>query len=492
LTPIWLKAQDYKKEKKLTHLGMAKVECTENAELCAGLDGYPTIQYFKDGKMEQDLDIRDYEPLIQKIEELNGKQVPTSTASETLLKIGEEETRPDPAVNPSGEVVYLTDADFKTETKEQPWIVMFHAPWCGHCKQLAPIYVQLGPRLRNRVNVAKVDCTTQKNTCNEKGIKGYPTIKFIHSDTEIEFSGSRQIEAMEDFALSFVGKPSFELIKSTEIQTAIERSEAAAFFVFDGNDDLVPFSVSIGKMIKNKIKYYICPEKAGYAVLGLTPVPSEPTLVIYTDNGINREKFTGTFADTIPNKWYIKNWILERKNPLVPLLEAHNQAELTDNQHLLITIVDPDSIAGKKAIKDIKLIASEWKKANPSSAIRFCWLDGMKYASYVNQVYGVLVNTLPRVIVTQPRDELYYTNHKDDKQYELNQKSVFQAFEEISQGIAKVIDTYVAKVHQRICRNDSVSCIISNQICLQHDHSLFAVHCNLFGNRRWFRVFLLL
>jgi protein disulfide-isomerase-like protein len=433
-----LKGQEYKKQKKLTLLGMAKVECTENPTLCAGLDGYPSIQYFKDGKMEEDLDIRDYDPLIQKIEELNGKQVPTSTAFETLMTLGAEETRPDPTVNPSGEVVYLTDSDFKKETAGQPWIVMFHAPWCGHCKQLGPTFIQLGPRLRNRVNVGKVDCTVQKATCNEQKVKGYPTIKFIYSDSQVEYSGSRQLESMEDFALSFVGKPSFELVKGSEIRNEIERSDAAAFFVFDGNEALIPFAVSIGKSIKNNIKFYICPEKAGYAALGLTPVPSEPTLVIYTDNGINREKFTGTFADSIPNKSYIKNWIMERKNPLVPLLEAHNQAELTDTQHLLITIVDPDSMAGKKAIKDIKLIASEWKKGNPSSNMRFCWLDGMKYSSYISQVYGVQVNTLPRVIVTQPRDELYYTNHLDDSQYELNQNSVFLAFEEISQGVAKV------------------------------------------------------
>lgn len=40
---------------------------------------------------------------------------------------------------------------------------MFHAPWCGHCKQLSPIYEKLAPRLKHRVNVGKVDCTVHKS-----------------------------------------------------------------------------------------------------------------------------------------------------------------------------------------------------------------------------------------------------------------------------------------------------------------------------------------
>ena len=39
-------------------------------------------------------------------------------------------------------------------------MVKFYAPWCGHCKKLAPIYVNVANTIQNgKVKIAKVDCT---------------------------------------------------------------------------------------------------------------------------------------------------------------------------------------------------------------------------------------------------------------------------------------------------------------------------------------------
>ena len=40
----------------------------------------------------------------------------------------------------SGDVIELTDSNFEKEVlkSDEPWLVEFYAPWCGHCKRLAP------------------------------------------------------------------------------------------------------------------------------------------------------------------------------------------------------------------------------------------------------------------------------------------------------------------------------------------------------------------
>ena len=99
-----------------------------------------------------------------------------------------------------GAVLDVTSS-FKAElAKGKPMMVKFFAPWCGHCKALAPTYVELSDNAPEGVVIAEVDCTKANELCGSEGVEGYPTVKFYKDGKFVEeYSGPREVVAMKEW-----------------------------------------------------------------------------------------------------------------------------------------------------------------------------------------------------------------------------------------------------------------------------------------------------
>ena len=62
-------------------------------------------------------------------------------------------------------MVKLTKDNFKKLVidSDDLWLVEFFAPWCGHCKNLAPAWEEAAGKLKGVVRVGAVDMTTDQD-----------------------------------------------------------------------------------------------------------------------------------------------------------------------------------------------------------------------------------------------------------------------------------------------------------------------------------------
>ncbi|RYH25573.1 hypothetical protein EON65_15510 [archaeon] len=209
-------APEYEKAAKLLH-GVVKVvavDATAHESLAQKyqIQGFPTLKVFgADKKSPVDYQgQRTSDGIVTECMKAANNLVKDRKAGKTKKSEksgGGEKAEKKSKKGSKSAVIELTDANFDALVLESNdhWLVEFYAPWCGHCKKLAPEWEQAAGRLAPQgVKLGAVDATVHTDLAQKYGIKGFPTIKLFGAGSKSgmpqDYQGAREADAIVDFA----------------------------------------------------------------------------------------------------------------------------------------------------------------------------------------------------------------------------------------------------------------------------------------------------
>ena len=102
------------------------------------------------------------------------------------------------------DVVHLTTNSFDNFIETHPSVlVMFYAPWCGHCKAMKPAFMDAARMLKEQEmdgTLAAVDATNETELGKRFEVTGYPTLKYFESGKMLyEYGYGKTAEDLVEF-----------------------------------------------------------------------------------------------------------------------------------------------------------------------------------------------------------------------------------------------------------------------------------------------------
>lgn len=207
---------------------LAKVDAIANEDLARKyeIDGYPIMKVFRKGVPYEYEGPRKADGIIQYMK---------------------HEARSD-WKPPVDQVLVLTRENFTDITENSDLILVeFYAPWCGHCKQLAPQYKKAADmlhRANSGIKLAKIDGAVETELAKEFGVSGYPTMKMIRRGLVSEYGGPRDAKGIATYMMK-QAQPAVTLLLSAKELNALLKEDTpvvVGVFINDESPELEAYA----------------------------------------------------------------------------------------------------------------------------------------------------------------------------------------------------------------------------------------------------------
>ncbi|CAI2348001.1 unnamed protein product [Caenorhabditis sp. 36 PRJEB53466] len=262
----------------------------------------------------------------------------------------------------SENVLVLTESNFDEAINGNEYIlVKFYAPWCGHCKSLAPKYDEAADLLKEEgsdIKLAKVDATENQALGSKYEVRGYPTLLYFKNGNPTKYTGGRSTAQIVDWVKKKAG-PTVATVESVE---QLEELKSKHRVVVLGNfKDAKSEAAVVYSSVADSVEDALFGLTSSADVLAAATLTSEGVALIRTD-GDDSETST-IAAEDISDVAGLKQWIHGYKLSPVTEFTQNSAQEIVggDIKQFHFLIIRKSDSTFDATIKTFTEIAKEYR-----------------------------------------------------------------------------------------------------------------------------------
>jgi protein disulfide-isomerase A1 len=266
------------------------------------------------------------------------------------------------------DVITLNTENFQKHIEENPLIaVEFYAPWCGHCKALAPEWEKAAASLKGKVPIAKVDCTEEQTLCQNFEVQGYPTLKLFRNGEASPLEVARKAEPIVAFLTAEL-EPAVTLLNTqADVESFLASHPVAALGYFDNNhDDRYTTFDQLASKLRHSTSFGAITNSE------VAPDTPRPSIIFHR----NFDEPTVTYSGEIDGT-NLNSWIARQKIPaLGEISQETYQIYMGSGLPVGYLFINPED-DNKDLLAGVKEIAKKVKEH-----LVLAWIDNTKYGQH--------------------------------------------------------------------------------------------------------------